>query len=165
MLWSSHSGYVCDRCLNKRQCHSVMLWRVLHMYTGDAETDTQGTHAADTGAESVRWATTTAVTWWPGDLVSTMSWCRQVNDRFTPPPLKTNQKKKPKIKEKGTNRAKLSHRLFMNCKVGSLGAAPTRWTLTCISVPAARCVRRSLLIRHLKYATDTYLYKSLYFLY
>lgn len=35
LLWSSHSGYIWNRysCLNKRQCHSVILFSVLHIYT------------------------------------------------------------------------------------------------------------------------------------
>lgn len=47
-------------CLNKRQCHSVILFSVLHIYTGDAEerrlrceaTDGYtGMHAADTDTD------------------------------------------------------------------------------------------------------------------
>lgn len=35
LLWSSHSGYIGNRyfCPNKRQCHSIILLCVLHIYT------------------------------------------------------------------------------------------------------------------------------------
>lgn len=78
-------------CLNKRQCHSVILFSVLHIYTGDAEqrrlrceaTDGYtGMHAADTDTD-----------WWArtADVMNTVGRTRLVPSSVAPTTLQATQ--------------------------------------------------------------------------